>query len=167
MEWDMDVMDGQSPTGLEGHQSDDDQNVRQAAQLLSSGNPAAAIECLNGKALNLDGHLLMAEALGPRLVRVAQENPWNTMKQQNLLQVLMFQMFQNKLLWLLAMAGHYCSWKIQMPMESWHLLEIWPRRMGIRLPLTSLIACWKTQNKLNKQILPLRKQHGQLLLKLM
>ena len=59
----MDVMDGQSPTGLEGHQSDDDQKVRQAAQLLSSGNPAAAIECLNGKTLNLDGHLLMAEAL--------------------------------------------------------------------------------------------------------
>ena len=62
----MDVMDGQSPTGLEGHQSDDDQNVRQAAQLLSSGNPAAAIECLNGKTLNLDGHLLMAEALWTR-----------------------------------------------------------------------------------------------------
>lgn len=59
----MAVMDGQSPTGLEGHQSDDDQSVRQAAQLLSSGNPAAAIECLEGKALNLDGHLLMAEAL--------------------------------------------------------------------------------------------------------
>ena len=59
----MDVMDGHSPTGL-GHQShqSDEQNG-QAAQLLSSGNPAAAIECLNGKALNLDGHLLMAEAL--------------------------------------------------------------------------------------------------------
>ena len=59
-------MDQENPQSSGQKEEQIEQSVHErAAQLLGEGNPAAAIECLNGSlgTLDLDGHLLMAEAL--------------------------------------------------------------------------------------------------------
>lgn len=46
-----------------GHTEMGHSTLSEAAALLGAGDPKAAIDCLSGQTLDLDGHLLMAEAL--------------------------------------------------------------------------------------------------------
>ena len=50
-------------SGVQGVTEMGHSTLSEAAALLGAGDPKAAIDCLSGQTLDLDGHLLMAEAL--------------------------------------------------------------------------------------------------------